>query len=460
MRTCIRRIIVHQIVAVMAVGLFIIAGNTAWCQETGGVQAATPSVTINYRERPRYPIDPQRLKLRPTLDGEIGPSEWSPFATISDGPVVGTVYLNWDDDFLYIAYRTEAPAWCIVNVDTAGDGWLRGADNLELVVSPVDTAASAPLTVRVLDAAVNRDAPIWNDSAIKAADIALMVRRAGSGQVVEMAVPRGMAGLSLRPGALLGFRADFLPAGTTPVSTAPYEPHLLLDINLVESRAVGATGIVPRLSLADSQLVSGQDLEATLELINQVDTPRTIRSVSWTGIGPAQNYLKTLREVALPAVNGLKTTRLRYSSPLPDTIIPGVYQFEVTAVMDDGSTVAANTSFSVQEQFEIQLDAEPPQVALIGPTEIKLTVTVRSAVPGFKKADVVITPPASWEIKGKPKRSVNIHREDGTVRVVYTAIVPSATQTGDYQVTADVQWRGKTWTTHRVIKVTRISQGS
>jgi hypothetical protein len=199
-------------------------------------------------------------------------------------------------------------------------------------------------------------------------------------------------------------------------------------------------------------------MHAVLDLTNQIDQMRGIRSVTWSGVGPAESYLKTLREVALPAVKGQKTLRLRYSTPLPETAIPGFYQFTVSAVLDDGSTVSSTASFSIEEAFTIQLEADPAAVALIGPTEVKLQATIGSAAPGFKRADVLLDPPASWELIGKAKRSVNLHRENSTGKVFYVVTVPSATQTGEYRIAATMTCRGTTRTTHRVIKVTRVEK--
>src|SRR5579871_15895 len=97
-----------------------------------------PQMAIKFRERPRYVTDPQRLKRTPPIDGSMADGEWDPFYTIDDGPIKGTVYCNWDDNNLYLAAKTDGPATVLFDVDMSDDGWLRGADNLELVIgSPV-----------------------------------------------------------------------------------------------------------------------------------------------------------------------------------------------------------------------------------------------------------------------------------------------------------------------------------
>jgi hypothetical protein len=445
-------------IVALAGGLVVCSAKPSLGQADTSVaagQVAQPAVVINYRERPRYPHDPQRLKLRPTLDGDIGENEWTPLYTIGDQPVKGTVYLNWDDETLYVAARMDQPGWFVFNLDAACDGWLRGADNLELVVAPVGAAGVAPVTVRLLDAGANRDAPVWNEAVVAPGSIAVAAKQVAAGQVVEIGIPRGTAGWMPRVGAQIAVRADFLPSATAPAATAPYEPHLLLDVTLVEAKVVAAPGIVPRLALEDTTLVAGQTLHAVLDLSNQLDKARGVRSVTWTGIGAAESYVKTLREVNIPEVKGLKTLRLRYSSPLPENAVPGFYQFNATATLDDGSIVSSTGSFSIEEAFTIMLEADPVDVAVIGPTQLRLQVTLTSAAPGFKRCQVDVSTPASWELKGKPSRSVNVHRENGSAKAHYAVTLPSATQAGEYRVDARVTWRGKSWIAHRTIRVTR-----
>lgn len=421
------------------------------------VAPAQAAVTPNYRERPRFPLDPQRLKRRPTLDGVIGEGEWDPLYTLSTGAVTGPVYMNWDDEFLYVAARMDRPGWMALNVDASGDGWLRGADNLEVVVGPLSEAATPAITVRVLDAKSSRDAPIWNDRVVEPGSIQIVQKAAGAGQVIEMAIPAGVAGIAPRLNAQLGVRVDFLPAGVTVAATAPYEPHLLVDVTLVESRTVGVPGIAPRLTLEDAKVIPGQTLVANLDLMNQVDEERRLRSVSWQGDGAAADLLKTLREVTLPPIKGLKNLRLRYTSPIPETAVPGFYQLTVRAEMDDGRTVASTTSFQVTEAMQVQIAVEPPTVTVLGPTTFKVFVEVLSAVAGYAKANVELDAPAGWTVKGRTKKDFVAEREDRVTRPVFFVKAPSSTEAGEYMLHATVTWRGRTWKAHRSITVNRPS---
>ena len=146
---------VARIPSLLGVLAMMCMAGTCFAQDAAApkdpaVVAAVPHVAqvevppIKFRERPRYPADPQRLKRTPLIDGVLGDGEWDPFYTITDGPIKGTVYCNWDDNFLYLATRTEGAANVLFDLDLNGDGWLRGADNVELLIGSVAGGARPP----------------------------------------------------------------------------------------------------------------------------------------------------------------------------------------------------------------------------------------------------------------------------------------------------------------------------
>lgn len=420
---------------------------------TGLSKQSTPA--INYRERPRYPYDPQRLKRRPILDGKIADNEWDPLYTIGDTAAKGTVYVNWDDDFLYIAARTDQPCWLVFDLDANADGWLRGADNLELAVAPAGMEGASTITARVLDAAGNKDAPIWNEKVVDTRSIQIVQKNSGGSYVTEMAIPKGIAGLSLRAGSTLSCRADLLPATTVPTPTAPYEPHLLLDINLVEARTISVAGLTPRLVLEDNKLIPGQPLKATLELMNQSEGEIRVRSVTWRGNTGADDLLKAERDPNVPPIPGLKTLKRKYGSSLPDGAVPGFYQITASAELENGKTVQSTVSFSIVDAYKLQLVADPDPVNVLGPTVVKLFVDIFSAVPGYARGDVEIEVPAGWEVKGRRRKDFFVGREDSAIRAPFYVTLPSNTPGGEYMVHATVYWQKKTWKTHYLVKVNR-----
>jgi hypothetical protein len=73
-----------------AIGVVAIVSGFVSAGVSAPAQNAPGPATINFRERPRYPTDPQRLRRTPQIDGVIGDNEWDPFYTITDGPIKGT----------------------------------------------------------------------------------------------------------------------------------------------------------------------------------------------------------------------------------------------------------------------------------------------------------------------------------------------------------------------------------
>ncbi len=429
-----------------------------------GLAAAAPQAApveippIKFRERPRYPADPQRLKRTPLIDGVLGDGEWDPFYTITEGPIKGTVYCNWDDNFLYLATRTEGAANVLFDVDLNGDGWLRGADNIEILIGSVSNGGTPVVSARLLDASNSKDTPVWNDTAIDPKSIIVAQKLVNGTQILEIAIPKNTASLQPRVGLNFGLRAEFLPAGpvTAFTATAPFEPHLLLEATLAVARVTGVAGINPKLTLSDLKCVAGQKLFATLELTNQTDQNVVIKSVLWTGTGLSANVVNTLREVNVKPIAGLKKQKLTYQTVLPENLSVGSYLLTVAVDLDGGKTIQSAAAFTVVDALQVQMSSEPQPVVVSGQTKLAVDVEVTSAVPNHFRGEVELNVlPVGWLLDGNKKRSLFIDREDAKRVSRFPLKLPSTTAAGDYTVEATVSWHGQAWHTRTVVKVIR-----
>jgi hypothetical protein len=412
-----------------------------------------------FRERPRFVTDPQRLRRSPTIDGVLSEGEWDPFYTIDNGPVKGTVYCNWDDRYLYVAVKSDAASTVLVDLDAGGDGWLRGSDNMEIVVGPPQTAGGTPsVAVRLLDAANSKDTPVWNETGVDPKTILAAERFENGVQVLELAIPKNAGSLVLRPGVNIGLRAEFLPSmiAAAYVPTQPFEPHLLLDATLVEARVVAAQGLNPKLTLSDYKCVQGQKLFATLELFNQTDIAVKIKSVLWTGQGNSVNAVNTFRDVNVPPILGLKRNKMQYKTILPENLALGSYVLQVAVETEDGKRVESSASFSVVEPLQVQISSEPNPVAILGPTKLDVKVDILSAVPDHWRGDVeLVNVPAGWESKNGKKHSVLIQKEDGKTISHFNMVLPSNTPAGTYPIEATVTWKSRVWKLRTNVTVIR-----
>jgi hypothetical protein len=412
--------------------------------QENAVVAQTPQ--INFRERPRFTTDPQRMRRTVQVDGVLNDGEWDPFYTLTEGLIRGVFYANWDENYLYLAARTEQPALVIFDVDAGGDGWLRGADNFEVVVGNTAEGTAPSIVARLLDAANSKDTPFWNDKSIDPKNILLAVKNVNGTQIVEIGIPKNMGSLVLRPGANIGLRAEFLPIApaNSYMPTQPFEPHLLLDASLVESRVQAMAGINPRLQLSDIKCIAGQTLEAEFTLLNQTDQAVPVKSVLWQGVGNSASAVNTLREVAVTPIPPMKTLKLRYRTVLPPNLSPGSYTLLATAEMENGKQAQSSATFAVVEPLQVQMASEPAPVAIVGTTKLFVLVDVYSAAPRSIKGLVELSGvPNGWELSGTLRRGFEIDRGDARKVVRVPFKLPSTTPAGDYPIEATVTWDGR-----------------
>jgi hypothetical protein len=420
--------------------------------------AAAVPVAINFRERPKYTVEAQRLRRSPQINGVLNDGDWDPFYTVNDGTIKGTVYCNWDDNFLYIATRTDQAAMLVIDVDATDDGWLRGADNLEVVVGSPAADGTPTVVARLLDASNPKDAPAWNDKVLDVKTIQLAGKPTTGAQITEVAIPKNMGSLVLRPGANIGLRVEFLPAApaSSYTPTAPFEPHLLLDAKLVGARVQGVPGINPRLTLSDYKCVAGQKLFATLELLNQTDIAVPIQSVLWTGEGSSVNAVDTFRQVTVPPIPASKRLKLGYKTMLPKSVTPGSYTLSVTADLGPNKQVQSTATFTVVEPIQPQISSEPNPLVIVGTTKLELLVDVYSAVPDHFRGELELTNiPQGWELEGNRRRTLVVVGEDARSITRVRFKLPSSTLAGDYPIDAQINWYDRVWKLHTVVHVER-----
>lgn len=416
--------------------------------------AAAPD--IQWRIRPTFPTDPQRLRRTPSIDGVLQDGEWDPFYTINTGPVQGTVYCNWDQNYLYVATRTDHPATVVVDVDGSDDGWLRGADNLEIVVGSAGANSAPSLDARLLDATSSKDAPFWSSKTLDLKTIEVAEQVTNGTQVMEMGIPKDMASLLLRPGSSVGLRVEFLPPGAASAyaPTEPYEPHLLLDANLVDAHVEAASGINPSLTLSDTTPIAGEKLYATLDLSNQMDVPIAVRSVTWAGDAASTNALDLLKQVAVPPVPASGRLKLGYRSILPADLVPGSYTLVATTQLANGKVAQCSAAFNLVEPIHPTLNVDPNPVVVVGNTRVTVNLSVFSEVPDHWRGDLEITRyPRGWVLDGGARRSVAVFGKGATSVTPIFFHLPASTGPGDYPVETRISWRGRTWDLRALVHV-------
>ncbi len=408
------------------------------------------------RVRPNVVANPQCIRATPTINGVLGDTGWTPFYSITTGPIQGAVYCSWDSNYLYIAAQTNAPATLLIDVDASDDGWLRGDDNLELVVGP-PTAAAKPLVVaRLLDAQSSQDSPVWVTTGMDVTQVQTAGSSTGSSQITEVAIPKAMGSLLLQEGVQLGLRVDFLPA-EDPASyqpTAPYEPHLLLSTTLVNARTESVAGITPKLELSDTDCVDGQKLFGTLFLSNQLPKDIPLKTVSWSGLPASADPVDTIVHVNVPDIPASGVLKLGYFTLLPEQLPTGTYTVNVVATLYDGRQVSASTTFNVVEPIHAQFIPTPNPLIVVGNTKLTVGLRITNFIPDhFRGILQLTTIPAGWILNGLQQRSVAVYGKGATDTIPLKFEVPASTQPGDYNIDGKIVWFSRTWDLHCVVHV-------
>jgi hypothetical protein len=169
---------------------------------------------------PLYPVPAAIAKRTPVLDGQIAPGEWNVYRTFEDGELVGTFYMAWDDDALYLALAADRWAEIIAKLDFGQDGFWWGRDNMYLTVTPrTDDPLGDPpprrVVVNVRDVAYRgpdardneRNRRLYSPDMVQTA-----AGVQGGLRVLEVALPRNRrVSLDPRPGMAFDFACTFRP---------------------------------------------------------------------------------------------------------------------------------------------------------------------------------------------------------------------------------------------------------
>lgn len=165
---------------------------------------------------PLYPLNPRVPKNTITIDAELE-SKWHFFTSHLqhvNTDFNASIYLSWDDEYLYIGLEIDNFAGIHIYVDANADGWYHGKDNYEISVDPsYENPLFVVTSARIWDcshATTPSIIPDWNESIIAKEDIKRAARRSGSGYAVKLAIPRNAeTGLVPREGVEIGLRFEF-----------------------------------------------------------------------------------------------------------------------------------------------------------------------------------------------------------------------------------------------------------
>jgi hypothetical protein len=409
------------------------------------VSAAAPEPVAT----PGLSFERQRIKRTVPLDPRLGlDGRWDLLYTRGEGRDRRSIYLDWDDENLYLAAESPGLSPVRFDIDARGDGWFRGADNLRITIIPPVGGRAGSLSTQRWDAVQNRNRPVWAASPIAASEIKVAVGQTPSGaQAILLAVPRTeAAGLERRPGADFGLFVEWGAPDDT--DAAAYTPRPMLPLTLVDTLEAreSETGLWVKTEVLPRRIVPGDDgVKMTVTIKNEGRRPARLSRLFVRGSQAAQAVLDAATFTGQVLMPGDTITRSFFSTVsgaagLGTLVVAGGVEKE------DGSALAALAAFDRQDPYtaSLQID-QTPVTAGSGQTRTAL-VSVRGRGDNKARGRVTLTLPEGWTLEdGKRERDVTLSFAGENTGVYYKIAVPASARPGVYPIRAEVRIGGRVY---------------
>jgi hypothetical protein len=376
----------------------------------------------------------------------------------------GTAYLDWDADFLYVAWESPSAEAVRIDLDAKDDGWLRGADNVSFFVQPAGEGAAAPtVTAQRFDAVQNRDRPVFAASPIPAAALKAVAGATGRGtSAVLVAIPRTeLAGLERKDGARFGLRIEHGAAAAVGGEAAGVGGRAMLRLALAEEVPASRDGVTVILRVFGARDVSaGETARAILEVKNESRSEVPVSGLFVRGYGAAQPLVEFTAADAVQSLPPGKKVSRELRTPVNGLASLGALPL-VGGVTVNGRPVAALAAIDYVEPYAVtvQADARPVKIKSDGSPDgdgkRAVAVTLLSRVNAKADAELSIALPPGWLMEGGETRRKLTLRGEGDRQAFSFRLVPPSTglAAGPQTVTVTAQVGGKSYTASATVPV-------
>ncbi|MBU0558511.1 MAG: T9SS type A sorting domain-containing protein [Bacteroidetes bacterium] len=177
---------------------------------------------------PRYPVNTAVPIFTPTIDGVIESGWHLANDTISFSPINydPKIYLNHDDNYLYIAFSLSYPGIPQLQLDFGANGWWWGTGNTIMTINPSRgrftefRSWDASPEVQAYAQSLNQYGGMWDDDAayqqkfsrrvIDPSSTILKVNYSSTVSQIEIAIPKSdYGGLTLTSGSKIGLNVTY-----------------------------------------------------------------------------------------------------------------------------------------------------------------------------------------------------------------------------------------------------------
>ncbi|MGV3616725.1 MAG: hypothetical protein ACO1SV_15465 [Fimbriimonas sp.] len=386
-------------------------------QEPAQTPVSSPATPETSFQTPFVIAEPNRLALTPKLDGELSVEEWDPL--VSTEGLKG--FFQWEPGQLHLAATAPNGQDLLLSLDLRSNGWLVGADNVEIRVTNRD--GSARVMARLVDA-TNVAGPTWVD--LPGIGMAATISAKAGEAETTYEVTLSDANLGLFPtsdGKGLSVRLDTVPSEAAPLE--PYIPRTLAPVTLVYRRAAAVpNGLKWGIEGAGNSTTPGGSIR--IRYTFNGDEKLGLKKLALRSEGVVKDET-TQSTVPFPVFDNKKRAFVDYETKIRPETATGwrISRGELEA--GDGLTALIQASYRIAPTVDIELVRENVK-SLPRDQRVKLTYFVRSNSTRRVDGNVSITPPREFHmITGKDK-GFTIYNSKGSARRVIEMDVPANTQ--------------------------------
>jgi hypothetical protein len=379
--------------------------------------------------------EPERLALTPLLDGRIDQEEWDPL-TAANGV---ETFFQWEPEKLHAAVKMPAASTMVVSLDLRNNGWLVGADNIEVRVKWLGDRPECK--VRRLDATA-KSGPAWVEAPMYQEAISCSATSENGIVTAELTlVDPGVGGLPTKGGDRLGVRIDALTEAEADVE--PFHPRVIAGVKAAFERGSNVPGGLRwRPQIVSRAVAPGSKfkIRMTFNGGNELGLDR----VEMRTEGLAQNDT-AMKALPFPAFDPKGRAFVDYDTPVAPEAVDGYRVMRTTITDEHGQTAVLKTSYVIAPIVVFDLAAPGKIKSSDKEQKVRCSAYARSNT--TRKVDGVlrIVQPEGWTVESGDDKRFTIYNAYGSVRRVFDLVIPAGVK-GAFPVKLQADLGGKNYT--------------
>ncbi len=361
---------------------------------------------------PAY-TEPIRLAITPKIDGKLDPEEWD---LLSTGPCES--YMEWEPGKIHVAAKLPIGQDAVISLDTKGDGWLQGADNIEVRVKWV--GAAAELAVRRLDASLAAG-PQWVDAGDLKAAAKVAGSVDGSNWIAEVTLAdAGTRQLPSEAMTSCGVRVDAVPA--TETLEQPFLPRVMGMVRLQMDRGTNIpAGLQWKPEFKGRSVIPGEGIRIRMTFNGNDELG--LKRVDLRTEGLAKDDTAS-RGFPFPTFDRKNRAFVDYETDIKAEAPGGWRVLRGTLTDAAGKVTLLQTSYEVAPPVSFDFEVPKKIASSADAQTLRLGAYIRSNTKKRVNGIFHIEPPQGWKVMSGNDKPFVIYNARGSKRQVFEISVP------------------------------------